>query len=311
VLGIIGFDAPPGPFAQAPATATLTPQLDPTRPLCEVISVPEGAVLSGVIERGALRYRYSDEVLFGCVRVPEDAAADDQSKAAALMRATDDAYRQMFAVLEETPHRHLVRVWNYLPDINVEVAGEERYRRFNAARQLSFKSVGRAITGAVPAACALGSPQGSPLSLYFLAACRAPRSLENPRQTSAYHYPPKFGRHSPLFARACLFGSQGTSLFISGTASIVGYETLHVGDVAAQTRETLTNIESLLAEANRVTGAPRYRLSDLSLKVYVRRRDDLPMIRDILSAAVPNGRPLFLLADICREDLLVEIEATG
>src|ERR1700759_911641 len=110
--------------------------------------------------------------------MPEAEASDAESKAAALMSATDDAYRQMFKVLEETPHKHLVRVWNYLPDINLEVAGEERYRRFNAARQLAFKSFGRAITGAVPAACALGSPPGSPLSLYFIAARRAPRSIE-------------------------------------------------------------------------------------------------------------------------------------
>ena len=37
-------------------------------------------------------------------------------------------------------------------------------------------------------------------------------------------------------------------LFVSGTASIVGHETQHRGDVVAQTRETLANLSSVLAE---------------------------------------------------------------
>ena len=134
--------------------------------------------------------------------------------------------------------------------------GDERYRHFNSARQMAFSKSGRATMGTVPAACALGSPAGSPISIYFLAARRPPKMIENPRQTSAYHYPPKFGRHSPIFSRACVWGeSGGDKLFISGTASIVGHETIHRGDVVAQTRETMVNIGALLEEANRVVGS--------------------------------------------------------
>ena len=71
---------------------------------------------------------------------------------------------------------------------------------------MAFRNSGRATAGAVPAACALGSPAGSPISIYFLAARQPPKMIENPRQTSAYHYPPKFGRHSPIFSRACVWG---------------------------------------------------------------------------------------------------------
>ncbi len=124
----------------------------------------------------------------------------------------------------------------------------------------------------VPAACALGSPAGSPLSIYFLAARRPPKMIENPRQTSAYHYPPKFGRHRPIFSRACVWGEPGSGqLFVSGTASIVGHETIHRGDVVAQTRETMVNIGALLEEANRVVGSGRYSVAGLKLKVYVRK----------------------------------------
>jgi chorismate lyase / 3-hydroxybenzoate synthase len=230
-----------------------------------------------------------------------------------LQRATEFAYQEIFAVLGETQHRHLIRIWNYLPDINLEADGDERYRHFNSARQLAFRNSGRATMGTVPAASALGSPAGSPISIYFLAARRPPKMIENPRQTSAYHYPPKFGRHSPIFSRACMLSeSAGTNLFVSGTASIVGHETIHQGDVAAQTRETMTNINALLGEANRVVGSARYSLDGLKFKVYVRQPSDLGAIEEALSKSLRSSTPIvYLQADVCREDLLVEIEATG
>src|ERR1700727_1147856 len=101
--------------------------------------------------------------------------------------------------------------------------------------------------------------------------------IKTPRQTSAYHYPPKFGKHSPTFSRACLAPAHaGTRLFISGTASIVGHASLHPGDVRAQTRETLANIKALLDEANRLSGSMRYKLDNMKMKVYVRHAEDLP-----------------------------------
>ena len=138
-------------------------------------------------------------------------------------------------------------------------------------------------------------------------------TIENPRQTSAYHYPPKFGVHSPSFSRACVLNeSAGTNLFVSGTASIVGYETIHRGDVAAQTRETIANIDALLEEANRVVGAGRYSLDGLKFKVYVRQPRDLKAIESALAASLrPSTGIVYLQADVCREELLVEIEATG
>jgi enamine deaminase RidA (YjgF/YER057c/UK114 family) len=106
--------------------------------------------------------------------------------------------------------------------------------------------------------------------------------------------------------------SAGTNLFVSGTASIVGHETIHQGDVGAQTRETMANISALLDEVNRVVGAARYRLDGLKFKVYVREPADLGAIEGALSRSLPSSIPIvYLQADVCREDLLVEIEATG
>ena len=313
VLGVVGFEKTPNlDYARVPVTTSMIRSLC-ANDLCEVWRVANPKVqLSSGSAHARVSYRFSDDLLFGSLNIAER-AIEAHSEAGALQRATEIAYQEIFDVLNETEHRHLIRVWNYLPEINAQSGGDERYRHFNSARQMAFRKSGRATMGTVPAACALGSPAGSPLSIYFLAARRPPKMIENPRQTSAYHYPPKFGRHSPIFSRACVWGEPGSGrLFVSGTASIVGHETIHRGDVVAQTRETMVNIAALLEEANRIIDGGHYSLNGLKLKVYVRNPSDLPAIEATLSQLLkPAASIVYLQADVCREDLLVEIEAVG
>jgi chorismate lyase/3-hydroxybenzoate synthase len=323
VLGVVGFEKLPAiEGARVPVTASMTPCLGVNGNLCEVwrVAGAERLMSNGAAQRNRVHYRFCEELLFGSITIEEGAvdaegpmsgSADGGS--GALLRATTLAYQEIFGVLQETEHRHLIRVWNYLPEINREAGGDERYRLFNSARQLAFRKSGQATVDTVPAASALGSPAGSPISIYFLAARQQPKMIENPRQTSAYHYPPKFGRHSPIFSRACMLNeSAGASLFVSGTSSIVGHETIHRGDVGAQTRETMANINALLDEANRMVGSARYSLDGLKFKVYVRRPSDLRAIQGALLGSLRSSTPIvYLQADVCREDLLVEIEATG
>jgi enamine deaminase RidA (YjgF/YER057c/UK114 family) len=219
----------------------------------------------------------------------------------------------MYACLAAAGNPQLVRVWNYIPEINLHTHGLERYRQFNTARHQASLACGRAVAGRVPAASALGAAPGSPVTIYFLASQRAPGFIENPRQVSAYRYPAQYGPRSPAFSRATLLGEgEEATLFISGTASIVGHRTMHAGDPAAQTRETLVNIEALLEEAGRRTGTRPLRLESLAYKVYVRNPRELPVIRAELEAAVGSKAALlYLKADICRRDLAVEIEAVG
>ena len=323
VLGVVGFEKLPAiDGTRVPVTASMTPSLGVNDNLCEVwrVAGAEGRMSDGAARWSRVHYRFCDELLFGSITIEERAVEAEgpiggraHGESGALLRATELAYQEIFGVLKETEHRHLIRIWNYLPEINREAGGDERYRLFNSARQLAFRNSGQATVDTVPAASALGSPAGSPISIYFLASRQQPQMIENPRQTSAYHYPPKFGRHSPIFSRACVLNeSAGTSLFVSGTASIVGHETIHQGDVGAQTRETMANINALLDEANRVVGLARYSLDGLKFKVYVRQPSDLRAIEGALSGSLRSSTPIvYLQADVCREDLLVEIEATG
>jgi chorismate lyase/3-hydroxybenzoate synthase len=260
---------------------------------------------------GDIQYRHDEDVLFGVIVLPE-AQFEACVERTPLQQATESAYRQMFALLDSLRFPYLFRVWNYFADINGQSYGLERYRQFNRGRQDAYAASGQGRMGNVPAACALGCMQG-PLSIAFLAGRAAPMNIENPRQISAYRYPQQYGPRSPMFSRAALvrLGPDET-LFISGTASIVGHETLHRADVVAQTRETITNIEAVLAEANRSrdVARPQFELDSLNFKVYVRHPADLTPIRAELAHIVGDRlKAVYLQADVCRQDLLLEIEA--
>lgn len=316
VLGVASFSGPPAPApgaGEVPVAEVNTPVLLGTADVYEVWRSGQPAQ-SG--RRNRVHFRRSENLLFGCIALAESEVADvalAASAPSALHAATEQAYREMCATLDAVGYPHLLRVWNYLPDINRDTHGVERYRQFNRAREHALSACGRAHRGNVPAASALGAASGSPLVVYFLAGRTAPAFIENPRQVSAYRYPRQYGSHRPAFSRATLLHQpDAVTLFISGTASIVGHRSIHVGDTAAQTRETLANIAALLGEANRAQRAARFSLGSLALKVYVRRPADLPVIRAELAAALePASKVIYLQADICRQDLLVEIEATG
>lgn len=245
-------------------------------------------------------------LLFGVVSIDESSSDPGVTP---LQAAAEKAYRQIFALLADQDCPHLWRVWNYVPEINRVEYGLERYRQFNIGRHQAFSAVERPVDSS-PAACALGVMSG-PLSIAFLAARRPAVRIENPRQVSAFVYPAKYGPRSPTFTRAALasLGHQEL-LFISGTASIVGHATLHVGDVVAQTVETMTNIGILLEQANLRAGVQAYSLAGLVYRVYVRHAGDYPLVRQAMERIVgPDLRAVFVQADVCREDLLVEVEA--
>jgi enamine deaminase RidA (YjgF/YER057c/UK114 family) len=267
-----------------------------------------GTIVAGQLNE--LRYRHDTQVLFGSIVVRETDFASDTSSTA-LQKATAHAYRQIFELLDKLQFRHLWRVWNFIPRINAVNAGIERYRQFNIDRSAAFQDSGRTTEGNVPAASAVGS--GDDLTIYFLAGQQAPIPIENPRQLSAYRYPSEYGPRSPIFSRASLIELDSQEiLFISGTASIVGHRTLHVGDTVAQSAETLLNIDAVLDATNTIAKRSRFSRSDLIYRVYLRRPADFLSVQNELHkwhGATP--RAIYLQADICRADLLVEIEASA
>jgi enamine deaminase RidA (YjgF/YER057c/UK114 family) len=310
VLGALSFSAA---SAEGRIVATDVPclhvamlRLDGDDTACEVWRSENALTRGGY---GAVRYGHDDNVLFGVIALPETLYEPDADRTP-LQQAAESAYDQVFALLDQLRFPHVLRFWNYFADINSDSFGLERYRQFNFGREAAFVACGRHERGIFPAACALGGEAG-PLNVAFLATRVAPLNIENPRQISAYHYPQQYGPRSPMFSRASLVRlPHEWVLFISGTASIVGHNTLHAGDVLAQTRETIANIQAVLAEANRSAPQPGFTLADLHFKVYVRNPADLATIRAELQTSVGNAfKAVYLRADVCRRELLLEIEA--
>lgn len=260
-------------------------------------------------EFAGIAFRRNSELLYGVLRFDEQNFVGTSGQLP-LQTATEEAYRRIFALLDRQSLPYLWRVWNYFADINRETDGLERYRQFNIGRYNAFQACGRTAAGAVPAACAIGLRDG-PLSVGFIAGGQPPLAVENPRQISAYDYPAAYGPRSPTFSRAVLITlAQQQSLFISGTASIVGHRTVHPHDVAAQCHETLDNIAAVVAEANHHRQGPSFSLNSLTYRAYLRYDSDYPVFRDVISQRLGTDTSLVCVqADICRHDLLVEIEA--
>jgi chorismate lyase / 3-hydroxybenzoate synthase len=250
---------------------------------------------------GIFKIAQTTEHLFGVLAL--DAALDIQT-------ASYRAYKTLLASCQNLGKPHLLRLWNYIPHINAQDDGEERYRLFNSGRREALLEADYLTKGGgAPAACALGTHRGD-FKVAFLAATKPCTPIENPRQVSAYNYPKDYGVNPPIFSRAGLFAQEDGKniLFISGTASIVGHQTLHIGDIALQTTETIANIQAVLQEANRLAGRELWMLSQLHGQVYVRNRADMPIIQAILKQHELLNFS-YVHADICRADLLVEIEA--
>jgi chorismate lyase/3-hydroxybenzoate synthase len=298
-------------FGTLDALAGLPPTDSGTRTLVSSRPVVDAWLSTGPLTHGrcgAVQWVQNGHWLFGSVDL------DEATEDAPLAELSARAYGDVFATLAQTGCGHLLRLWNYLPGINADAGGMERYRQFNSGRQQAFLDARQAAFEGAPAACALGTRDG-PLRVRFLAGRHAALPLENPRQTSAYHYPRDYGPHSPTFSRAALADAGGgqIALLISGTSSIVGHETVHAGDPVAQTHETLANLRAVIDAAHQRCSA-RFELASAACTLYVRRAEDAPTIRQIFDAAVGAESPaarhaVVVQADICRADLLVEIEA--
>lgn len=226
-----------------------------------------------------------------------------------LEAATSELYRQLLAL---SAGRRLFRIWNYVPRINAVEAGLENYRRFCRGRSLAFEAhFGRTFQPQLPAASAVGVSDG-PLAIAFAAGHAAARHFENPRQVPAFEYPLDYGPRSPSFSRATLVEAEGArQLFISGTAAIRGHATVAAEDLNAQLACTVENLE-IIAQTAGV--GPRCGAADgwqRSFKVYLRNRAEFAAARHFLDRHLlqPGDRAIYLLADLCRSDLRVEIEA--
>lgn len=242
---------------------------------------------------GALRWSSDGAYLFFAIEI-------DEAAHGGIAAATEQAYRHLTTFVDASGQPHILRLWNYLDAINEGDGDRERYRLFCDGRAAG-------MAGSLmryPAASAIGRQDGvRVLQVYGLAARHPGATVENPRQLSAWRYPRRYGPTAPTFARGLLLAP--TQLLISGTAAVVGHASQHPDDLAAQVAETLANLDSLVQEAGTAAFAAP---GGLLLKAYVRDRADGAAIAGLLAHAVEPEALLLLAGDICRSELLIEID---
>ena len=232
-------------------------------------------------------------------------------------RATREAYECIRSALRALRHCHPVRFWNYLPAIHEPMDSErDRYMVFNAGRFAALSAWFEGLEhfpGRLPAASGVGHG-GDDLVIHCLALAQPGEAIENPRQIPAFRYSRRYGPKPPCFARATVVANPRDGaplLFVAGTASIAGEQSVHQNDLSGQLEETFANLRALLGAAEGIPG-PVPLEAFTHLRVYHLREDDAPAIEKIVRGAVgPSAQLQMVRADICRADLLVEIEGVA
>jgi enamine deaminase RidA (YjgF/YER057c/UK114 family) len=241
------------------------------------------------------------------------------ASAGSLHREGRTAYEQSLEVFESMQRalaqggasfEDVVRVWLYQGSITEEVHGVERYRELNRARTDFFANIpfdkrplrsprnGHAI---YPASTGIGTRCHG-----LITACMALQSkrddvsllgLENPLQISAFDYPKEYSVKSPKFARAMAVrvGNHVTT-WISGTASIVNAEKLIAPENFA--RHGWADAGATLADLAKI-------------HVYVKHPEDFDKVRQVCERRLGRLPAIYAVADVCRPDLLVEIEGVA
>lgn len=251
---------------------------------------------------GAASYVADDDFLLAELHL-------DETQCGGLRRTARDAYRRLVEYTESSGYPHLLKVWTYFSAINQGKGDDERYKQFCVGRS---QGIGERWRLQEPAATVIGRKERDPrLSLFWLASVRRGEAIDNPRQTPPRLYPRQYGPEPPRFSRAMLLRAfQGDALLISGTAAVVGAESMHHGNLHMQFAETCRNLEVLLAEGALRLGATPVWGSGTALRVYVREESDLleaeALVRQYFSRDV---QAVVLSGDVCRRELLVEIEA--
>ena len=189
----------------------------------------------------------------------------------------------------------------------------------------------RVEAGALPTASAVGT-RDADLVVHVLAGARAGIPVENPRQRPAYEYSKRFGPLPPCFARMTLLPpTEGhgestaawpsphgwATMLVGGTASVRGEASQFVGDARAQARETRVNLVSLIEAGVDQLGdngcqvqLPENPLAAFrQLRVYLSEPASWSVVRTEIDGRFPAVSRIELVeVDLCRDDLVVEIE---
>ncbi|MBR5476349.1 MAG: hypothetical protein IKV17_05960 [Bacteroidaceae bacterium] len=204
----------------------------------------------------------------------------------------------------------IYRQWNYIEGIVSLNKGKQNYQEFNDARSLYYSKSN--WTGGYPAATGIGQSYGGVIIEInaFTGCCHTNIAIDNPLQISAHNYSKevlagnKQNRTTPKFERARMLGN---TIYISGTAAIKGESSIATDCAKEQTMATMEIMDFLTSPQNTNSTKNSYD----TLRVYIKREEDAANIMEYMQQHYPAPQKTYLFCDICRPELLVEIEGVA
>ena len=220
----------------------------------------------------------------------------------------------------------IVRQWGYIGEITGKTDDEQNYQIYNNMRSRFYSQV--LWQDGYPAATGIGT-KGRNLEISIFSV-KSDKNCEifpikNPRQIDAHKYSEDVivakncEKESPKFERAKVVACEEfIDIFISGTSAIIGQESVKETDIQSQTKATIDNILALISNENIKTqihqkyhaGIDRLNLSEnfSYLRIYLKDLNEADAVRVMCLEAFGSMPMIFLEADVCREELLIEIE---
>jgi enamine deaminase RidA (YjgF/YER057c/UK114 family) len=223
-----------------------------------------------------------------------------------------DMYDRAQAVLFEqgVSFKNVLRTWIYLSNIL------DWYSEFNRARNIRFTEFGllglsekenmEAEHIYLPASTGIlgENPVGAAVTMDVLAVSPDSTGLSIAHTSGMQQKSPY--RYGSAFSRAMTMKEKDvTHILLSGTASIDEHgKTVFLSDTAAQIRKTFEVVQALI----RHEGASLSHIHEAT--VFFKSQDDFSLYQKIAEGfGVPDLPAIFLVADVCRDDLLFEIDA--
>ena len=243
-----------------------------------------------------------------------------------LLKQSTESFRLMSAILdrENMDFSNIFRQWNYIESITDSVECSQRYQIFNDVRSTFYNEA--VFKNGYPAATGIGMNTGGIIIDFLASAQEQVWPVKNPEQVDAHKYSGevlgdnkssgKFIKSSPKFERAkAITMDENILLFVSGTAAIKGQHSIAQNDAYRQTLVTvdnlrqLTSIENIIANDIPVDNSSV--VEPISFRIYSKSSADIPKVRAAFESVFGILRNVqYLIADICRPELLVEIEGT-
>lgn len=220
-----------------------------------------------------------------------------------LGEACDDVFKKAQELLrhENLDFSNVIRQWNYIENITNVKSGQQNYQIFNEIRAKYYDEVN--FSRGYPAATGIGMSCGL-VNLELIATNHRVNisCVENEKQIPPSEHSGEVlykGNRPPKFSRGKL---KNKELYISGTASIIKQESQFPGLVEKQTNIAIENVKRVIRNAKKENN------DFSSFRVYVKYPEQERIIAASIKKELNTENFVLLETDICREELMVEIE---